>query len=136
MANVQTEFGLTIDTDLDEVTREGELGEIEAMITPRSRLRNRKFNYFKRLAGGDISLLGLWRQGTRLRRRLAREIFKAGDVLLLSTRGSNERVAEKLELLGLMPLWKRELDVIRNPTKVLQALAIFGVCLFLAISGW
>ena len=135
VASVQSEFGLTIDPDLEEVTREGELGEIEAMITPRSRLRNRKFNYFKRLSGGDISLLGLWRQGTKLRRRLAREIFKAGDVLLLSTRGSDERVGEKLELLGLMPLWQRELDVIRNPTKVFQALIIFGICLALVISG-
>ena len=135
VASVQTEFGLSIDPELSEVTGEGELGEIEAMITPRSRLKNRKFNYFKRMAGGDISLLGLWRQGTKLRRRLAREIFKAGDVLLLSTPGSDERVAEKLELLGLMPLWQRELDVIRDPSKVFQALFIFGICLFLVITG-
>ena len=135
VASVQTEFGLSIDPELTEVTGEGELGEIEAMITPRSRLKNRKFNYFKRMAGGDISLLGLWRQGTKLRRRLAREIFKAGDVLLLSTPGSDERVIEKLELLGLMPLWQRELDVIRDPSKVFQALVIFGICLFLVITG-
>ena len=135
VASVQTEFGLSIDPELTEVTGEGELGEIEAMITPRSRLKNRKFNYFKRMAGGDISLLGLWRQGTKLRRRLAREIFKAGDVLLLSTPGSDEKVVEKLELLGLMPLWQRELDVIRDPSKVFQALAIFGICLFLVITG-
>jgi len=135
VASVQTEFGLSIDPELSEVTGEGELGEIEAMITPRSRLKNRKFNYFKRMAGGDISLLGLWRQGTKLRRRLAREIFKAGDVLLLSTPGSDERVVEKLELLGLMPLWQRELDVIRDPSKVFQALFIFGICLFLVITG-
>ena len=126
VAAVQTEFGLTIDPDLEEERQQGELGEIEAMITPRSRLIGRKFNYFKRMAGGVFSLLGLWRQGTKLRRRLAREIFKAGDVLLVSNRDTDERATEKLELLGLMPLWQRELDVIRDPAKVIQSLLIFG----------
>jgi len=81
------------------------------------------------MAGGVFSLLCLWRQGTKLRRRLAREIFKAGDVLLVSNRDTDERATEKLELLGLMPLWQRELDVIRNPAKVTQSLLIFGSAL-------
>ena len=127
VAGVQTEFGLSIDPDLKEVRRQGELGEIEAMISPRSRLIGRKYRYFKRMAGGVLSLLGLWRQGSKLRRRLEREIFKAGDVLLLSNRDSDERAAEKLELLGLMPLWQRELDVIRDPIKVLQAVSILSL---------
>tara|TARA_Y100001970_G_scaffold6943_2_gene7964 strand:- start:19795 stop:21570 length:1776 start_codon:yes stop_codon:yes gene_type:complete len=129
-AKIQTEFGLSIDPDLDQVIDEGELGEIEAMITPRSRLIGRKYNYFKRMASGDLFLLGLWRQGSKLRKRLAREIFKAGDVLLLSSKGSsNDRAAEKLELLGLMPLWQRELDVIRDTSKVYLAIGIFVLCL-------
>ena len=135
VAGIQAEFGLSIDPDLEDISRESELGEIEAMITPRSRLRRRKVNYFKRMAGGDLSLLGLWRQGTKLRRRLNREIFKTGDVLLLSTIGSDERVSEKLELLGLMPLWKRELDVIRDSSRVFLGLAIFIFCLSLVITG-
>ena len=85
------------------------------------------------MARGVLSLLGLWRQGTKLRRRLAREIFKAGDVLLLSTRDSDERAAEKLELLGLMPLWQRELDVMRDTSKVWQALLIFAIALISVI---
>ena len=133
VAGVQTEFGLSIDPDLKEVRRQGELGEIEAMISPRSRLIGRKYRYFKRMAGGVLSLLGLWRQGSKLRRRLEREIFKAGDVLLLSNRDSDERAAEKLELLGLMPLWQRELDVIRDPIKVLQAVSIFAAALIAVI---
>ena len=133
VAGVQTEFGLIIDPELEDPTQQGELGEIEAMITPRSRLIGRKFNYFKRMARGVLSLLGLWRQGTKLRRRLAREIFKAGDVLLLSTRDSDERAAEKLELLGLMPLWQRELDVMRDTSKVWQALLIFAIALISVI---
>jgi len=129
VAGIQTDFGLIIDPELQDLSEIGELGEIEAMITPRSRLIGRKYNYFKRMARGIFSLLGLWRQGTKLRRRLAREIFKAGDVLLLSSRDSDERVAEKLELLGLMPLWKRELDVIRDTSRAWQAILIFVLAL-------
>ena len=133
VAGIQTQFGLVIDPELKDHTQIGELGEIEAMITPRSRLIGRKYNYFKRMAGGVFSLLGLWRKGTKFRRRLAREIFKTGDVLLLSSRDTEDRAAEKLELLGLMPLWQRELDVIRDTSKVVQALLIFGITLIAVI---
>ena len=133
VAGIQTEFGLIIDPELEDHRQIGELGEIEAMITPRSRLIGRKYNYFKRMARGILSLLGLWRQGTKLRRRLANEIFKAGDVLLLSSRDTDERVAEKLELLGLMPLWQRELDVIRDTSRAWQALLIFVLALLAVI---
>ena len=133
VAGIQTEFGLIIDPELEDQTQQGELGEIEVMITPRSRLIGRKFNYFKRMTRGVLSLLGLWRQGTKLRRRLSREIFKAGDVLLLSSRDTDERAAEKLELLGLMPLWQRELDVVRDTSRVWQALLIFVIALIAVI---
>ena len=133
VAGIQTQFSLIIDPELEDQTQQGELGEIEVMITPRSRLIGRKYNYFKRMTRGVFSLLGLWRQGTKFRRRLAREIFKAGDVLLLSSKDSEERAAEKLELLGLMPLWQRELDVIRDNSKVVQALLIFGMALIAVI---
>jgi di/tricarboxylate transporter len=133
VAGIQTQFSLIIDPELKDQTQQGELGEIEVMITPRSRLIGRKYNYFKRMTRGVFSLLGLWRQGTKFRRRLAREIFKAGDVLLLSSKDTEERAAEKLELLGLMPLWQRELDVIRDTSKVVQALLIFGMALIAII---
>ena len=133
VAGVQTEFGLSLDPDLEDQRQQGELGVIEAMITPRSRLIGRKLNYFKRFGRPVVALLGLWRQGTKLRRRLAREIFKAGDVLLLLNRETQERVAEKLDLLGLMPLWQRELDVIRETSKATQALFIFLTALIAVI---
>ena len=49
--------------------------------------------------------------------------------MLLSSRDTDERVAEKLELLGLMPLWQRELDVIRDTSRAWQALLIFVLAL-------
>jgi len=133
VAGIQTQFGLIIDPEIEDQTQRGELGEIETMITPRSRLIGRKYNYFKRMARGVFSLLGLWRQGLKLRRRLEREIFQAGDVLLLSSRDTEERAAEKLEILGLMPLWQRELDVIRDTSRVVLATTIFGLALISVI---
>mgnify|MGYP003326125635 CR=1 FL=1 len=49
VAGVQTEFGLSLDPDLEDQRLQGEMGVIEAMITPRSRLIGRRFNYFKRM---------------------------------------------------------------------------------------
>ena len=134
VASVQQQFGLTIDPEL-KMSKEGDLGEIEAMITPRSRLNGRRYNYFKRMAGEQLALLGLWRQGSKFRFRLAREIFKAGDVLLLASRGNDESTGEKLELLGLMPLWQRELDVIRDSSQVKKALLFFCVALLLVVTN-
>ena len=134
VASVQQQFGLTIDPEL-KMSKEGDLGEIEAMITPRSRLNGRRYNYFKRMAGEQLALLGLWRQGSKFRFRLAREIFKAGDVLLLASRGNDESTGEKLELLGLMPLWQRELDVIRDSSQVKKALLFFCVALLLVATN-
>jgi len=53
--------------------------------------------------------------------------------LLLSARDNDENVAEKLELLGLMPLWQRELDVIRDTSRAWQALLIFVIALVAVI---
>ena len=53
--------------------------------------------------------------------------------MLLSARDSDENVAEKLELLGLMPLWQRELDVIRDTSRAWQALLIFLFALIAVI---
>ena len=82
-----------------------DLEEIEAMITPGSRLIGRKYDFFLKLAYEELNLLGLWRKGARYRTRLTRETFKAGDVLLLGIRDLDEEdVTNKIKHLGLMPL--------------------------------
>ena len=110
VADIQQEFGLDIDSEND-LTSIDDLGGIEAIIVPKSRLIGRKYQYFKRLIGGELSLLGLWRRGLKFRFRLSNEIFKVGDVLLIANRGEKNNISEKLELAGLMPLWQREFDV-------------------------
>jgi len=135
VADIQQEFGLDIDSENDLTSIE-DLGGIEAIIVPKSRLIGRKYQYFKRLIGRELSLLGLWRRGLKFRFRLSNEIFKVGDVLLIANRGEKNNISEKLELAGLMPLWQREFDVARDPTKIFLAFGLFVICLLLVIFNY
>tara|TARA_B100000579_G_scaffold326450_1_gene276309 strand:- start:136 stop:1362 length:1227 start_codon:yes stop_codon:yes gene_type:complete len=132
VADIQQQYGLDIDSE-NELTKIKDLGAIEAIITPKSRLIGRKNDYFKRLVGGGFSLLGLWRRGLKYRFRLANEKFKSGDVLLIANRGEKESIASRLEMAGLMPLWQRDFDVIRDSSKVLFAFIVFLTSLALII---
>ena len=132
IAEIQERFGLTINTD-SNISEENNLGGIEAIIIPKSRLIGRRYNYFKRLIGGNLSLLGLWRKGLKFRFRLSNEIFQSGDVLLLANRGDKSKIGERLELAGLMPLWQREFDIFRDNSKSFLALGIFALSLLVII---
>ena len=134
VADIQTKYYFNLDSEIESPKGE-ELGVIEAMIGPRSRLIGRRFNYFKRMAGNQLSLLGLWRRGSKFRTRLAKEIFRSGDVLLLSGKQAEGDIGEKLELLDLLPLWQRDLDVIRDTSRVQIALIIFALSIILVATN-
>ena len=109
-----------------------DLEEIEAMITPGSRLIGRKYEFFLKLAYEELNLLGLWRKGAKYRTRLTRETFKAGDVLLLGVRDLDEEdVPNKIKHLGLMPLMQRELQTIPSRSRLLKGLIFFLVSIVL-----
>lgn len=109
-----------------------DLEEIEAMITPGSRLIGRKYDFFLKLAYEELNLLGLWRKGSRYRTRLTRETFKAGDVLLLGVRDLDEEdVTNKIKHLGLMPLMQRELQTIPSRSRLLKGIIFFLMSIFL-----
>ncbi len=132
IAEIQEKFGLTINTDSD-ISDDSDLGGIEAIIIPKSRLIGRRYNYFKRLIGGSLSLLGLWRKGLKFRFRLSNETFQSGDVLLLANRAEKNQIGERLELAGLMPLWQREFDLFKDTSKTFLALGIFVTSLLMII---
>ena len=109
-----------------------DLEEIEAMITPGSRLIGRKYEFFLKLAYEELNLLGLWRKGAKYRTRLTRETFKAGDVLLLGVRDLDEEdVTNKIKHLGLMPLRQRELQTIPSRSRLLKGLIFFSTSIAL-----
>jgi di/tricarboxylate transporter len=124
-------FGFSIPEELHSFKDE-DLEEIEAMITPGSRLIGRKYDFFLKLAYEELNLLGLWRKGARYRTRLTRETFRAGDVLLLGVRDLDEEdVTNKIKHLGLMPLRQRELQTIPSRSRLLKGLIFFMVSIVL-----
>ena len=132
LVDFQQRFGLKLFNQKDLYLL-GNLGAIEAIITPGSRLIGRKYDYFKRLINANLSLLGLWRRGLKYRFRLANETFKVGDVLLLANRGERDKIGEKLELAGLLPLWNRNFDILRDHSKMALSLTIFIIALCFVI---
>ena len=124
-------FGFSIPEELHSFKDE-DLEEIEAMITPGSRLIGRKYDFFLKLAYEELNLLGLWRKGARYRTRLTRETFRAGDVLLLGVRDLDEEdVTNKIKHLGLMPLRQRELQTIPSRSRLLKGLVFFTTSIIL-----
>ena len=118
-------FNLTIPKELHSFD-DDDLEEIEAMITPGSRLIGRKYDFFLKLAYEELNLLGLWRKGAKYRTRLTRETFKSGDVLLLGIRDLDEEdVTNKIKHLGLMPLRQRELQTIPSRSRLMKGLIFF-----------
>ena len=103
-----------------------DLEEIEVLIAPRSRLIGRKYDFFKRIAFDELNLLGLWRKGNKYRTRLARETFRAGDVLLLGARDVDaELVSDKIKHLGLLALRERDIEVIKSRSRLLKGIFFF-----------
>ena len=124
-------FGFSIPEELHSFKDE-DLEEIEAMITPGSRLIGRKYDFFLKLAYEELNLLGLWRKGARYRTRLTRETFRAGDVLLLGVRDLDEEdVTNKIKHLGLMPIRQRELQTIPSRSRLLKGLVFFTTSIIL-----
>ncbi len=124
-------FDFSIPKELHSFEDE-DLEEIEAMITPGSRLIGRKYEFFLKLAYEELNLLGLWRKGAKYRTRLTRETFKVGDVLLLGVRDLEEEdVTNKIKHLGLMPLRQRELQTIPSRSRLLKGLIFFTISIVL-----
>ena len=133
ISNLQQKYKLKISTEKALKSSDDYFGAIEAIIVPKSRIIGRKYKYFKRLLGDSFALLGLWRRGLKFRFRLSNETFQSGDVLLIANRGNTKKIGEKLEIAGLMPLWKREFDILNKPSKALLALSIFAISLLAII---
>tara|TARA_B100000575_G_scaffold273356_1_gene256226 strand:- start:219 stop:1505 length:1287 start_codon:yes stop_codon:yes gene_type:complete len=133
ISNLQQKYKLKINSEKTSKSSDNYFGAIEAIIVPKSRIIGRKYKYFKRLLGDSFTLLGLWRRGLKFRFRLSNETFQSGDVLLIANRGNTKKIGENLEIAGLMPLWKREFDILNKPSKAMLALSIFAISLLTII---
>jgi len=104
----------------------------EGVVTPDSPLEGRTVAFLRRHTNRTVSLVALARQGETVRRRLRRQLFRAGDILLLE--GPTETMVETMSDLGLLPLAQRDLAIGRE-RRVGAAVSIFGIAIALGVFG-
>ena len=117
------------DKKFAELTQ-GNLTLVEGVIKRGSCLEGRGVPYLRRRSNSSLALVGLAREGKRVQRRIRKQTFKAGDILLLQ--GAAEAVEEQLSELGLVPLAERNLTL-GGPRKVTMALSIFALAVALGV---
>jgi di/tricarboxylate transporter len=115
-----------------EILGSDEISLVEAVVRNESAIEgNTAWTLSLRWRYG-LNLLGVARQGSRLKQRLSRIRFRAGDVLLLQ--GQTETIYETLSSLGCLPLAERELRL-GQPRRIVLALAIMAVAIFVTATG-
>ncbi len=117
----------------DKLAESEDLQIVEAVIRPDSRLIRRTVTQVRLLDRHGLHLLAVARDGGRLKQRLGRIRFKAGDVLLLQ--GDESDVAEALPVLGCLPLASRNLTLGR-PRRLILSTLIFAAAVLTMLLGW
>lgn len=130
------ELGLTLVSDQSaafEHLTSGELNLAEGVIQSGAPIEGRSVSYFNRVSGYSARLIAMARQsGDPLRRRLRRQTFEAGDILLVE--GESDTIDETLSRLGMIPLAARNLEVVK-PEKLWISLIIFAAAIAIGVIG-
>lgn len=115
-----------------EMLSSEEVAVMEATITRDSIMEGRTARNLNLRSLYGVNMLGLSRQGGRLRSKPDSIRFRVGDVLLLQ--GPEQTLQEVLPTLGLLPLVERGLKV-GQPRRVFLGIAIFASSIALAALG-
>ena len=113
--------------------RSEDVGLVEAVVMPNSRLINRTFAGLRLARKYSMNLIAVARRGKPFKRRLHRVQLREGDVMLLQ--GPEESLTETITELGCLPLAKRGLRIGKRPAPFIP-LAWFGAALVATVSGW
>ncbi len=116
-----------------EKLKDSDLDLVEVVVRPGSRIEGRSSNSMNLFDNYGIWLIGIQREGRRLRKRVRRESFAVGDVLLLL--GPLERTKVFAEEMGLVPLAERGLEV-KNTSKAVLAAGLFAGAITLSSFGF
>ncbi len=106
--------------------KQDELTLAEAIVTPESILVGTTATALGLRERYSVNVLAVARLGRRLRERLGKIRFVAGDILLVQ--GGGDSLQSGLNALGCLPLASRGLRI-GTPHKVLLASSIFGLTL-------
>lgn len=131
------EMGLTLVSDQSaafEHLTSGELSLAEGVVQSGAPIDGRGVSYFNRISGYTVRLIAMARQsGDPLRRRLRRQTFEAGDILLVE--GETGSIDETLSRLGMIPLAARDLALVK-PDKLWVSLSVFAIAIAIGVIGW
>ncbi len=106
---------------------------IEAIVPDSARISGRTANDMRLLYRRGVTLLGISRQGRRIHDRVRSTAVRAGDVLLLM--GTEARVANTMEWLGVLPIAEKHHPVIQR-SKALMAIGIFAAAIAISVIGF
>jgi len=104
----------------------------EVVVPDGSRLAGRSAMSYRLLYRYSVAVVGISRNGRRFREQVRKVDIKAGDVLLLL--GGEERLADVIGRLGLLPLAHRGQQVIQR-NKAWWAVGIFAAAIVAASVG-
>jgi di/tricarboxylate transporter len=123
----ETGLALAGDKDREQALPDTEeIGVAEAVIAPGSLLIGRSVGQLNLRWRFGTNLLGVAREGHRVRRRLRDLSLRAGDILLLQ--GDAAVLAESIAQLGCLPLAERQLGI-GQPRRLAVAGALFVAAL-------
>ncbi len=128
--------GLTLtgaELSADENVRSDQVGLIEAVVQPGSRLEGRSAATLHLRRRYGVALLALAREGQPIQERIGRVRLRAGDVLLLQ--GEETELPDAVSALGCLPLATRNLNIGRGG-KVLIPVLIFAASVLATVLGW
>lgn len=117
----------------EQLAEAEDLQLVEAVVRPESRMIGRTVAQLHLLDRHGLHLLAVAREGGRLKQRLNRIAFQAGDVLLIQA--EEEELAESLPELGCLPLASRELSIGR-PRRLVTGIGLFVAAIVAIIAGW
>jgi len=109
-----------------------ELTLSEVVVQETSELAGRSAMSLRLLYRYRVALVGVSRKGKRFREQIRRRIVSPGDVLLLL--GSEERLADVMGRLGLLPLADRGQRVVQR-NKIWIAVGAFAAAITIASMG-
>ncbi|MDG1802421.1 MAG: SLC13 family permease [Paracoccaceae bacterium] len=133
------EFRTALSLGFADEKREGRLradGDgvalIEVVVTDQSRINGKNAQSIGLAWRQRSVLMGISRQGRKIKSQVRKEIVQTGDILLLLVPSDN--AADVTEWLGCLPLADRGLQV-TDDKKVWLAIALFGGAVLLASFG-
>jgi di/tricarboxylate transporter len=110
----------------------GGLRLVEAIVPEGARVSGRSARGLRLFDRLGVTLLGVSRQGRRVRQRVRSAAVRPGDVLLLL--GPSERMADATAWLGALPLEGRNRGVAQH-RRTWTAIALFGAAVAAAVAG-